>query len=160
MDSARTKDWISKLDPRKENMDLFLSLKCHGCIVARGGDKRPFIVINVQSEVKRRPRRAIECHPKMKQCCRESLYVNFTEIHWNDWIVEPKGYDANYCRGSCHGLSVPIYGYVTVIQRVKPSKKICCSPKSFTPLTILYQDDNNIYKKALSGMSVEECGCS
>ena len=159
MDSARTKDWISKLDPRKENMDLFLSLKCHGCIVARGGDKRPFIVINVESEVKRRPRRAIECHPKMRQCCRESLYVNFTEIHWNDWIVEPKGYDANYCRGTCHGLSVPIYGYVTVIQRVKPSKKICCSPKSFTPLTILYRDDN-IYKKVLPGMSVEECGCS
>ena len=155
MDSAKAKDWIMKLDPRSEDIDLYLSLRCHGCMVARKGDKRPFIVINVDSEIKPRNRRA-NCHSNKKGCCRESLYVNFTDIGWDDWIVEPKGYDANYCRGSCQS-SEPIYGYVTVIQKVL-NKKPCCSPKSFSKLTILYQDVN-IYKKELPEMSVEECAC-
>eukprot|EP00795_Rhopilema_esculentum_P004382 gene4382-20603_t len=160
MDSAHTKDWVARLDPHSRDIDLYLTLKCDGCIVARKGNKRPFIVINVENEVKKRKRRLTTCQPKMQGCCRESLYVNFTEIGWHDWIVHPKGYDANYCRGTCRTLSVPIYGYVTVIQRVKRDKKICCSPKSFSPLTILYKNDNIIYKKELQDMTVEECGCS
>jgi len=157
LDSAKAKDWIEQLDPRSEDVDLFLSLRCHGCVVARKGDKRPFLVVNVESEIKKRKRRVVKCHSKMKGCCRESLYVNFTEIGWDDWVVQPRGYDANYCRGSCYS-SVPIYGYVTVIQKVL-DKKPCCSPKSFSSLTILYQDDN-IYKKMLPDMTVEDCACS
>ena len=129
-------------------------------MIARKGDKRPFIVTNIENDVKTRKRRVIECYPRMRECCRESLYVNFTEIGWHDWIVSPSGYDANYCRGTCHGLSVPIYGYVTVIQRVKPRKKSCCSPKSFSCLTILYRNDNILYMTDLPDMSVEDCGCS
>ncbi len=160
IDSAKANDWVSKLKPRSDDLDLYLSLKCSHCLIARKGDKRPFMVINIENDVKIRKRRAFECSPRMRECCRESLYVNFTEIGWNDWIVKPSGYDANYCRGTCHGLSVPIYGYVTVISKVKPGKKICCSPKSFSSLIILYFNENKLFKNTLEDMSVESCGCS
>ncbi len=163
MVSAKAKDWISKLEPRSDDLDLFLSLQCNGCMVARKGDKRPFIVVTVKNDEKVRQRREAkkgDCFPGRRECCRESLTVNFTEIGWDDWIVSPVDYEASYCKGTCYGLSVPIYGYVAVISQVKYNKKICCSPKSFKSLTILYRNDNNIYKKNLAGMSVEQCGCS
>lgn len=163
MDSANAKDWITRLDPRSEDIDLFLSLRCQGCVIARKGDKRPFLVINVESEIKKRKRRVVKCHPKMNHCCLESFYVNFTEIGWNDWIVEPRGYDANYCRGKCGSMSMPTYGYVKIIQSVV-DKKICCSPKRFSSLTILHSDnddkDKNIYTRVLADMTVEDCGCT
>eukprot|EP00794_Sanderia_malayensis_P008183 gene8183-9060_t len=165
MVSAKAKDWISMLKPRSGDFDLFLSLHCDDCIVGRRGDKRPFIVITVKNddEAKDRVRREAtkgDCHPGKRECCRESLFVNFTEIGWNDWIVSPMGYEAYYCKGTCYGLSMPIYGYVAIISQVKYNKKICCSPKSFRSLTILYRKDNTIYKRDLPDMSVEKCGCS
>lgn len=162
MDSANAKDWIKRLQPRQDDIDLFLSLQCHGWVVARKGDKRPFLVINVQNEAKKRNRRVIGCQPSNGDCCRESLFVNFTEIGWNDWIVEPKGYHVNYCRGQCNSLSIPTHGYITVVQKLI-DKKVCCSPKSYTAITILYRDEkvhNNMYKKVLPNMSVDECACS
>lgn len=49
----------------------------------------------------RRPKRSSECGDSPNECCRESLYVSFAEIGWNDWIIKPEGYNAYFCRGSC-----------------------------------------------------------
>ena len=29
------------------------------------------------------------------------LYVDFSDVGWNDWIVAPPGYHAFYCHGEC-----------------------------------------------------------
>jgi len=39
--------------------------------------------------------------PGVKECCRENLHIDFSEIGWGNWILQPKGYDAFFCRGSC-----------------------------------------------------------
>lgn len=41
------------------------------------------------------------CGTTVTQCCRESLYVSFHDVGWDDWILAPSGFHAFYCRGSC-----------------------------------------------------------
>ncbi|KFV09628.1 Bone morphogenetic protein 4, partial [Pterocles gutturalis] len=36
-----------------------------------------------------------------KNCRRHALYVDFSDVGWNDWIVAPPGYQAFYCHGDC-----------------------------------------------------------
>lgn len=49
----------------------------------------------------RRDKRHANCQPGVNECCRESLYVSFAEIGWDDWIIMPPGYNAYFCKGSC-----------------------------------------------------------
>lgn len=48
-----------------------------------------------------RKKRSMDCEPgsKTPTCCRENFYVNFTHIGWDNWILQPSGYSANYCKG-------------------------------------------------------------
>lgn len=41
------------------------------------------------------------CGAQVTECCRESLYISFKDLGWDDWIVAPEGFHAFYCRGSC-----------------------------------------------------------
>uniref|UniRef100_A0A8B9KN04 Bone morphogenetic protein 6 n=1 Tax=Astyanax mexicanus TaxID=7994 RepID=A0A8B9KN04_ASTMX len=34
-------------------------------------------------------------------CRKHELYVSFRELGWQDWIIAPEGYAANYCDGEC-----------------------------------------------------------
>ncbi|KAK7906798.1 hypothetical protein WMY93_015410 [Mugilogobius chulae] len=34
-------------------------------------------------------------------CRRHDLYVDFSDVGWNEWIVAPPGYHAFYCQGEC-----------------------------------------------------------
>uniref|UniRef100_A0A3B3VY34 Bone morphogenetic protein 6 n=1 Tax=Poecilia latipinna TaxID=48699 RepID=A0A3B3VY34_9TELE len=42
-------------------------------------------------------------------CKRHELYVSFRELGWQDWIIAPEGYAANYCDGEC---SFPLNGHM------------------------------------------------
>ena len=167
----KTKEWMTMLDPSKaqdqqsEYLDVFLRIVCSGCVIAGDRDKRPFLVVNTNSNSKVRKRRTLECGATVTECCRAPLLVNFSspEFKWNDWIIQPKSYQANYCKGTCNssGLTVPIYGHSSVVQRAKPKIKTCCTPKKFSSINLLYYDDDGmIYKKMVPNMVVEECGCA
>ena len=60
------------------------------------------IIFVFRSLLHRRPKRSAECSVSPNECCRESLYVSFAEIGWDDWIIRPEGYNAYFCRGSCN----------------------------------------------------------
>lgn len=65
---------------------------------------RPFLMIQVGHHISRhRQKRHISCSPRVKDCCKQNFYVTFKELGWDDWIVRPAGYNANYCKGSCEG---------------------------------------------------------
>lgn len=69
-------------------------------------NSKPYLVINTHSQnrmvqQRRRHVRQTNCTPGLNECCRESLYVSFEEIGWNDWIIRPAGYNAYFCKGSC-----------------------------------------------------------
>jgi inhibin beta len=134
---------------------------------------RPFIVVQMESNViKRTRRRAIDCSKADKrQCCKETFFVSFKALGWQDWIFAPlDGYYANYCRGECgSGINRSPDSFVNLHSQVihearKYSKlngnQLCCAPIKFSPMSLIYLGpDNRIIKRNLPKMVVEECGC-
>ncbi|XP_044531311.1 inhibin beta A chain [Gracilinanus agilis] len=147
-----------------------------------GGDEekeqthRPFLMMQArQSEdhPHRRRRRGLECDGKVNICCKKQFFVSFKDIGWNDWIIAPTGYHANYCEGECpshiagtSGSSLSFHSTVINHYRMRghspfSNLKSCCVPTKLRPMSMLYYDDGqNIIKKDIQNMIVEECGCS
>ncbi|XP_074055173.1 inhibin beta A chain [Macrotis lagotis] len=137
---------------------------------------RPFLMMQArQSEdhPHRRRRRGLECDGKVNICCKKQFFVSFKDIGWNDWIIAPTGYHANYCEGDCpshiagtSGSSLSFHSTVINHYRMRghspfSNLKSCCVPTKLRPMSMLYYDDGqNIIKKDIQNMIVEECGCS
>ncbi|XP_076361281.1 LOW QUALITY PROTEIN: inhibin beta B chain-like [Tachypleus tridentatus] len=112
------------------------------------------------------------CKAHVTNCCMQSLLISFKKLGWEDWIIAPKGYQANYCMGRC-GRSprtpdtYPDYWYYSQVmdehRRKNPFASItpCCAPTKLASLSIIYVDkDMNIFQSTLPNMRVEECGCT
>jgi TGF-beta receptor, other len=84
-----------------------IQLICETCSggklpISNHNDHKPFIVIDTfpQRSLSRQARN-VNCGPDSSECCRDSLYIDFKTIGWDDWIIFPKGYNAFFCRGTC-----------------------------------------------------------
>ncbi|XP_006634550.1 inhibin subunit beta Ab [Lepisosteus oculatus] len=137
---------------------------------------RPFLMVVVrQSEdhPHRRRKRGLECDGKIRICCKKQFHVSFKDIGWNDWIIAPSGYHANYCEGDCPTNVAGITGsslsfHSTVINHYRmrgygpfTNIKSCCVPTKLRAMSMLYYDEGQkIVKKDIQNMIVEECGCS
>jgi len=111
--------------------------------------------------------------PKRKKghwahCKRHSLYVDFAEVGWNDWIVAPPGYNAHFCHGDCpfplaDHLNATNHAIVqTMVNSVDPSAvpRSCCVPTELSPISMLYLDEyEKVVLKNYENMVVEGCGC-
>ncbi|XP_075586595.1 uncharacterized protein LOC124500482 isoform X1 [Dermatophagoides farinae] len=114
---------------------------------------------NVNNNKLLRAKRSVDCTDKVSFCCRQPFYVNFTTIGWNNWILQPPGYNANYCKGQCD-VSHARYHHTTVIGKY-PIIKLCCSPREMSSISLIYVDnDYNIYQKNLPNMVVKSCDCA
>ncbi|XP_039275471.1 inhibin beta chain [Nilaparvata lugens] len=157
---------------------LRLLVDCSGCqqlVVAQGqgahsSQERPFLVVHTEPTVARRVRRrALECSGSVKQCCKQRFFVSFKQLGWEDWIIAPSGYFANYCKGDCGGLhrtpDTYLNYYTHVIEEYRKLDKMsgiqpCCAPLKFSPMSLIYfGPDSNIIKRDLPKMVVDECGC-
>ncbi|XP_048827907.1 inhibin beta A chain-like [Brienomyrus brachyistius] len=137
---------------------------------------RPFLMAVVRQAGERphqRRKRGLECDGKIRICCKKHFYVNFKDIGWNDWIIAPHGYHANYCEGDCPSHVAGITGsslsfHSTVINHYRmrgyspfTSIKSCCVPTRLRAMSMLYyNEEQKIVKKDIQNMIVEECGCS
>ncbi|XP_074478411.1 inhibin subunit beta Aa [Sebastes fasciatus] len=138
---------------------------------------RPFLMAVVRqedsSESRRRRKRGLECDGKVRVCCKRQFYVNFKDIGWNDWIIAPPGYHANYCEGECPSHVASITGstlsfHSTVISHYRmrgyspfQNLRSCCVPTRLRAMSMLYyNEEQKIIKKDIQNMIVEECGCS
>ncbi|KAL6488378.1 hypothetical protein MHYP_G00021190 [Metynnis hypsauchen] len=169
---------------------LRLRVSCPLCADARatpilvnpgGGEReqshRPFLMAVVrkveEQGPRRRRKRGLECDGKVRVCCKRQFYVNFKDIGWNDWIIAPSGYHANYCEGECPSHIASITGtslsfHSTVINHYRmrgyspfTSIKSCCVPTRLRAMSMLYyNEEQKIVKKDIQNMIVEECGCS
>lgn len=101
-------------------------------------------------------------------CQRHPLYVDFTDVGWDDWIVAPPGYDAYYCHGDCpfpvaEHLNSTNHAIVqTLVNSMNPTAvpKACCVPTELAPISMLYLDeDNKVVLKNYQDMQVLGCGC-
>lgn len=132
---------------------------------------KPFLIIHTDPEIgKRVRRRALDCSGALKgQCCKQRFYVSFQTLGWDDWIIAPHGYFANYCRGDCGGThrtpDTYINYYTHVIEEYRKMDKFsgmqpCCAPLKFSSMSLIYfGPDSNIIKRDLPKMVVDECGC-
>ncbi|XP_061660787.1 bone morphogenetic protein 6 isoform X2 [Syngnathoides biaculeatus] len=101
-------------------------------------------------------------------CRRHELYVSFRELGWQDWIIAPEGYAANFCDGEC---SFPLNAHMnatnhaivqTLVHLMNPENvpKPCCAPTKLHAISVLYFDDNsNVILKKYKNMVVRACGC-
>ncbi|KAF7217109.1 bone morphogenetic protein 10 [Nothobranchius furzeri] len=105
---------------------------------------------------------------KSESCRRTPLFVDFKDIGWDKWIVQPLGYEAYKCNGVC---SPPMTSEVSptkhAIVQTRLSLKsperaspACCVPTKLEPITLLYHDNGVVtFNHKYEGMVVAECGC-
>ncbi|XP_061468514.1 bone morphogenetic protein 4 [Rhineura floridana] len=117
---------------------------------------------------KRSPKHAHQRLRKNKRNCRRhALYVDFSDVGWNDWIVAPPGYQAFYCHGDCpfplaEHLNSTNHAIVqTLVNSVNSSiPKACCVPTELSAISMLYLDEyDKVVLKNYQEMVVEGCGC-
>ncbi|XP_043921352.1 bone morphogenetic protein 6 [Protopterus annectens] len=105
----------------------------------------------------------------LKTACRKhELYVSFRDLGWQDWIIAPEGYAANYCEGEC---SFPLNAHMnatnhaivqTLVHLMNPENvpKPFCAPTKLNAISVLYFDDNaNVILRKHKNMVVRACGC-
>ncbi len=149
-----------------------LEIHCEDCdeknefpISSKTGYK-PFLAISTSEPSPRKPR-SIDCDDDTTDCCRERFYISFAEIGW-DWIIQPKGYHANYCKGSCTGYVIPGYAHTSIIHGIISQDRHlvnemmpCCAPKKTKGISLIYYDQEElIYRRELPDMVIETCACS
>lgn len=138
------------------------------------GDQRPFLELKTRpsgSRAGRVKRRKPTCESETPLCCRRDHYVDFRELGWRDWILQPEGYQLNYCSGQCPphlagspGIAASFHSAVFNLLKANnpwPKTTSCCVPTARRPLSLLYLDGNgNVVKTDVPDMVVEACGCS
>ncbi|CAG9799259.1 unnamed protein product [Chironomus riparius] len=169
-----------KLWLEQQNLNPSIQVACESCKtesipISQHQDHKPFIVINTfPKRTLNRQRRNVNCGLSSTECCRDSLYIDFATIGWNDWIIHPKGYNAYFCRGSCNRVaSITQAGthHSTIFNKFlhhsskNSQKKLelvpCCTATRYSSLQIFYLDSNNTATQVtLPNMIVESCGCS
>ncbi|MED6231958.1 Protein DVR-1 [Ataeniobius toweri] len=101
-------------------------------------------------------------------CKARRLYIDFKDVGWQDWIIAPHGYMANYCHGECpFPLSESLNGtnhaiLQTLIHSLDPqgTPQPSCVPIRLSPISMLYYDNNdNVVLRHYQDMVVDECGC-
>lgn len=139
----------------------------------RWASQRPLLVTySDDGRSRARSKRAAEKKHKRKgrrdNCRRQSLYVDFNDVGWNDWIVAPPGYHAYYCHGDCpfplpDHLNTTNHAIVqTLVHSVNPSAvpRACCVPTELSSISMLYIDEyDKVVLKNYHDMVVEACGC-
>ncbi|CAG0883628.1 unnamed protein product [Darwinula stevensoni] len=144
-------------------------LNATGVISDKPGS-RPSIIFSLdpsRQETARLRRSSVDCLPLSKECCREHLYVSFKEIHWDNWILEPQGYRAYHCKGSCASLLRKDNPHSIIRQELArlqteswQALMPCCTPTKMRSLSLLYLIDDKIAKyENLPNMIVDACGC-
>ncbi|KAL1501619.1 hypothetical protein ABEB36_006916 [Hypothenemus hampei] len=170
--------WLN--EPTKDKLRLFVDCSCcsrwrihlfnDGDTNLLSNPNRPFLVIHIDpNTTKRVRRRAIDCSiDSGNQCCKQRFYVSFKALGWEDWVIAPKGYYANYCRGDCGHHRTPdtfVTYHTHVIEEVRKTQHLsgmtpCCAPLKFSSMSLIYYGpESTIIKRDLPKMVVDECGC-
>ncbi|GAA6217103.1 bone morphogenetic protein 10-like [Lates japonicus] len=119
---------------------------------------------NVIYDTPPRIRRNVKSEP----CRRTPLFVDFKDIGWDTWIIQPLGYEAYECNGVCNPpmtseVSPTKHAIVQTLLSVKSperASRACCVPTKLEPISLLYHDNGVItFNHKYEGMVVAECGC-
>ncbi|KAM9174586.1 embryonic growth/differentiation factor 1 [Mergus octosetaceus] len=122
-----------------------------------------------QCRASRRRRSAYNIPVTPSNLCKpRRLYISFSDVGWENWIIAPQGYMANYCLGECpFPLTAELNStnhaiLQTMVHSLDPegTPQPCCVPVRLSPISILYYDnDDNVVLRHYEDMVVDECGC-
>lgn len=112
--------------------------------------------------------RRTECRGENKKCCRHEMSVIFKDLKGFEFIVQPKNFDAGYCKGRCPPRYNPAHHHAFLQSLIwkedrRKAPRPCCAPSKLDELEILYFDENDPTKLKISSwknMKVLECACS
>lgn len=113
---------------------------------------------------------------RRNSCRRRPMYVDFSLIAFDEWVVAPPGYEAYQCTGKCfypfgehlnptkHAIvQTLIHGAVQSIGgfNSKSVGRACCVPTKLASTSLLYLDASGTltYQYGYEDMVVLECGC-
>lgn len=102
------------------------------------------------------------------QCSLHPYKVSFHQLGWDHWIIAPRLYTPNYCKGICtgvlpYGLNSPNHAIIQslvneLVNRSVP--QLSCVPYKFLPMSILLIEANgSILYKEYEGMIAQSCTC-
>ncbi|CAL4062156.1 unnamed protein product [Meganyctiphanes norvegica] len=103
-------------------------------------------------------------------CQMKQLYVSFSDLGWEEWVIAPEGYDANYCEGRCEfplqaDMNATNHAIVQTLVKVIDGPEAglpsaCCAPTDLATIPVLYYAYNNkVVLKKYPKMIVKSCGC-
>uniref|UniRef100_A0A7M4FDA5 TGF-beta family profile domain-containing protein n=1 Tax=Crocodylus porosus TaxID=8502 RepID=A0A7M4FDA5_CROPO len=101
-------------------------------------------------------------------CKSRRLYISFSDVGWENWIIAPQGYMANYCLGECpFPLTTELNStnhaiLQTMVHSLDPegTPQPCCVPIRLSPISVLFYDNHdNVVLRHYEDMVVDECGC-
>ncbi|XP_077567144.1 bone morphogenetic protein 2b [Stigmatopora nigra] len=136
-------------------------------LVTYGHDGRGDSLLHTREKRQAALRKQRRKHQHKASCKRHPLYVDFSDVGWNEWIVAPPGYHAFYCQGECpfpladHLNSTNHAIVQTLVNSVNSNiPKACCVPTDLSPISLLYLDEyEKVILKNYQDMVVEGCGC-
>ncbi|XP_014095405.1 growth/differentiation factor 8 [Bactrocera oleae] len=175
-------EWPIKRWFGNHDLSHLIHISCRTCdmasmeeMISVDKDYRPFIMVDTRNRRRAsRQKRGINCTDGVTECCREKLYISFDEIGWGDWIIQPRGYDAYFCRGSCGSVASVAQSathHSAFLQKIALSRRNnrdsqplelvpCCTAKQYSPLKLVFMDSNNTAtQKTFPNMVIESCGC-
>ncbi|TNM95136.1 bone morphogenetic protein 2b [Takifugu flavidus] len=136
-------------------------------LVTYSHDGRGDSVLHTREKRQAALRKQRRKHQHKANCKRHALYVDFSDVGWNEWIVAPPGYHAFYCQGECpfpladHLNSTNHAIVQTLVNSVNSNiPRACCVPTDLSPISLLYLDEyEKVILKNYMDMVVEGCGC-
>uniref|UniRef100_A0A182P1D4 TGF-beta family profile domain-containing protein n=1 Tax=Anopheles epiroticus TaxID=199890 RepID=A0A182P1D4_9DIPT len=94
------------------------------------------------------PPKTTACTAGNKRCCRHPLLVDFRDIEGFDFIIQPKIFDAGFCRGRCPTKFNPATHHALLQSLLHEHIKYdvpkpCCAPSSLDHIDVLHADPKN-----------------
>ncbi|XP_035828010.1 univin-like [Aplysia californica] len=99
-------------------------------------------------------------------CCRHQVYISFSDIGWDDWVVAPEGYNAYFCKGDCplRYKSSSTFSQIKSLLHAKNHNLIpspVCAATGYSSLPVLYYDDFGALQDTdYADMLVTGCRCN
>ncbi|CAF0757260.1 unnamed protein product, partial [Didymodactylos carnosus] len=95
-------------------------------------------------------------------CQPRRLQVKFEDLEWNDFILEPQSYEANYCAGNCPTAQNMNSHFIIQNKMNRLDSRIpqpCCVPAEYSSTVLLHYDGPNLILKRYDDMRVTKCRC-
>ncbi|NWX86117.1 GDF9 factor, partial [Nothoprocta pentlandii] len=102
------------------------------------------------------------------ECELHSFRLSFSQLQWDKWIIAPRRYSPQYCKGECpraagHRYGSPVHTMVQniIYEKLDPSvPRPSCVPAEYSPLSVLtVEPDGSIVYKEYEDMIATKCTC-